>query len=98
MNKYLCMHFTQLTQTFTVLSGLDWTGLAFDPLYRTGLDQDHRLRDLDWIGSFQMNLFHTLTVRPISVGYTPFDFSHRELQDPFSKIQKIRNWGSGGQK
>ena len=43
-----------------LLSGLDWTGLASDPLNRTGLDQDHRLTDLDWIGFFQMNPFHTL--------------------------------------
>ena len=44
----------------SVLSGLDWTGLASDPLNRTGLDQDHRLTDLDWTGFFQMNPFHTL--------------------------------------
>ena len=31
----------------SVLSGLDWTGLVSDPLSRTGLDQDHRLTDLD---------------------------------------------------
>ena len=45
-----------------VLSGLDWTGLTSDPLRRTGLDQDHRLTDLDWTGFFQMNPFHTLVV------------------------------------
>ena len=44
----------------SVLSGLDCTGLASDPLNRTGLDQDHRLTDLDWTGFFQMNPFHTL--------------------------------------
>ena len=44
----------------SLLSGLDWTGLASDPLSRTGLDQDHRLRDLDWTGLFQMNPLHTL--------------------------------------
>ena len=38
----------------------DWIGLASDPLTRTGLDQDHRLTDLDWTGFFQMNPFHTL--------------------------------------
>ena len=46
----------------SVLSGLDWTGLTSDPLCWTGLDQDHRLTDLDWIGLFQMNPFHTLGI------------------------------------
>ena len=44
----------------SVVSGLDWARLASDPLSRTGLDQDHRLTDLDWTGFFQMNPFHTL--------------------------------------
>ena len=44
----------------SVFSGLDWTVLTSDPLSRTGLDQDHRLTDLDWTGFFQMNPFHTL--------------------------------------
>ena len=50
-----------MNKTFTVrISRLDWTALASDPLNRTGLDQDHRLTDLDWTGFFQMNPFHTL--------------------------------------
>ena len=44
----------------SVFGGLDWTGLASDPLSRTGLDQDHRLTDLDWTGFSQMDPFHTL--------------------------------------
>ena len=56
MNKNVCSPY--------LLSGLDWTGLASDPLSRTGLDQDHRLTDLGWTGLFQMNLFHTLAASP----------------------------------
>ena len=46
----------------SVLSGLDWTGLTSDALTWTGLDQDHRLTDLDWTGLFQMDPFHTLSL------------------------------------
>ena len=63
MNKYLPTHtLYTINKNFlqSVLSGLDWTGLASDPLNRTELDQDHRLTDLDWTGFFQMNPFHTL--------------------------------------
>ena len=50
----------------SVQSGLDWSGLAPDPLSRNGLDQDHRLTDLDWTGFFQMNPFHTLLQPSVS--------------------------------
>ena len=57
------LHYQQkFAQSVAVLSGLDWTGLASDPLSWTGLDQDHRLTDLDWTGFFQMNPFHTLLI------------------------------------
>ena len=59
VNKLIsvCIHFTYVLHNehkFVqyVFSGLDWTGLASDPLSRTGLDQDHRLTDLDWTGFF----------------------------------------------
>ena len=58
MNLYTLHYEQKFVQS--VLSGLYWTGLASDPLSRTGLDQDHRLTNLDWIGFFQMNPFHTL--------------------------------------
>ena len=32
------------------------------------------------------------------MGQTPFDFPHRELQDPFSEIQNIRKFGLQGAK
>ena len=49
-----------MKKSFTVRTkwiGLDWIGLASDPLNRTGLDQDHRLTESDWTGFFQMNPF-----------------------------------------
>ena len=55
----------------SVLSGLDWTRLASDPLNWTGLDQDHRITDLDWIVFFQMNPFHTLVcATPRTISWT----------------------------
>ena len=42
------------------MSGLDWTGFSFWVISWIGLDWDQWLVDLDWTGSFQLNLFHTL--------------------------------------
>ena len=54
MNKFMYTLYLHNEQEFvqSVLSGLDWAGLTSDPLSRTGLDQDHRLTDLDWTGFF----------------------------------------------
>ena len=65
MNKctYVYTHHNEHKLLQSALSGLDWTGLASDPLNRTGQDQDYRLTDLDWTGFLQMNPFHTLLGR-----------------------------------
>ena len=82
----VCIHFTYTMYTMntmytylhnehkfvqSVFSGLDWTGLASDPLSRTGLDQDHQLTDLDWTGFFRMNPFHTLVKIKIAEDQAP---------------------------
>ena len=66
MNKFIYTLYLHNEQEFvhSDLNGLDWAGLPSDPLIRTGLDQDHRLTDLDWTGFFQMNPFHTLIPMP----------------------------------
>ena len=50
-----------LADSYSFVSGLDWTGLSFWVISWTGLDQDPRIVDLDWTGSYQLNPFHTLT-------------------------------------
>ena len=83
--------FTQLTKIVQfVLSRLDWTGLTSEPLSRTGLDQDHRLTDLDWNGFFQMNPFHTLqSIQPLPVTRST------ATMGPFSPILFIPWLGNG---
>ena len=63
----------------SVLSGLDWTGLTSDPLSWTGLDQDHRVTDLDWTGFFQMNPFHTLVLKRSLRKFGSRDSTHSKV-------------------
>ena len=44
MNKCMYLYILHYEHVFvqSVISVLDWTGLASGPLGRTGLDQDHR--------------------------------------------------------
>ena len=73
----------------SVLSGLDWTGLASDPLSRTGLDQDHRPTNLDWTGFFQKNPFRTLRrIRIEAVRYPPS--TREKFRHLLQGLEKIR--------